>query len=89
MLGRDRHRHGDVDHLAAGDGDHLGLAQACPAPRAGVGGVVDDLVGGVSHLQGVALGAGLLAGAALAASGPGLLGVAFLGLALAFCRRVT
>ena len=50
----------------------------------------DDLVGSLGHLQRVALGAGLLAGTALFATGGAcLLGLALLGLAFAFCGRVT
>jgi len=88
VLGHHRFRPRDVDDLAAGDVDHLGVAEGRPAARARVGDVVDDLVGGVGHLQGVALGPGLLARPPFAAGGPCLLGLAILGLALASGSRV-
>jgi len=73
VLGHHRFRHRDVDDLAEGDVGHLGVAEGRPTARARVGDVVDDLVGGVGHFQGVALGPGLLARPPFAAGGPCLL----------------
>ena len=79
---------GDVDHLAALVGDDLGVGQAGATVTACPRGVLDDLVGSIGHLQGAALGPGLLSGPSLPA-GPGLLLLAFLGLAGTFGYRVT